>query len=161
MSAAEQGDNNAVLVGLQALLRKAMSSAQRAYRALTASSNFISQTNGADIPAAATCRWTGTAVTTRVGVTTRVMGQMAVITDIVDGTVQFALEKDGVVVGGVADVQSGHVDKLASCTLVWIDAVAIGAPHVYSILAIATGGTATVRCIATRAQIVVEERPAP
>lgn len=150
---------------IEAMLRIAIA---KASRVLSATANYLSQTNTAAIAAAASITYQSSAFTFKafksVGgnttATARVSASIFVRTSAVSTVVSFQLMRGATPIGALLNVQSGSVTADASATLDFIDSfITAGAnppATTYGIIATAAAGTVQV-LLADEASITVQE----
>lgn len=161
MSAAEQGDNSAILVGVISLLKKALSFSQRALRTLIAATNGQQTSLSGPTAPAVTFTLSSAPYATKVGTTVVARAFASGLASVAEDQVTLTLLVDGVAATGVmtpnenAGTGAPHFFAL---NLQGNVTVAVGASHVYAAqIHDSSGGT--VEFASGQVQIFLTEIP--
>lgn len=141
-------------------VRKAYSVAQRALKAVIASTNFFAQKNADPLGPAGSLTFSASAITPVSGRSIEITAEVTVATDTFPVLVEFDLVRDVTPIGpqafraAVANGEGG----ITGYSVTWIDTVpAVGVPHTYSIRVLPVSGEVSID--ANQASITVAERP--
>jgi hypothetical protein len=162
MSAAEQGDNNGNNTQIVSLLRKALSFAQRALRALQAAGNAVNVSNANPFTPAPTVTLSAPAYATRVGTTVNVEAYSTGNVSVAEDVVQIQILMDGV---GIPQAIGPTTQGATGAPHAWALAVrasatvAVGASHVFAAQVIDSSG-GNLQIPARGVQIFITENPA-